>query len=254
MAVITNFLIVPLASICVCSLFAMLFANIFSICCTQYIAFIVSGLFSLMIFIIRFFANLPFSTIAISISPVFLLLYYFLFSHKTRRWAVYGLLTVICLSTLARSQDCLVIRTAPFGTLVTIEQGDIFITDKCPTINTLRFLAQHQIKDLDYLIAPRPYHPAKKKFFKITDRFHSQQITLGNLSVRISRDLEIFYQNKQVHLWNFRTISRSTQKDVHYIITDGDRSYSFLAPYNRSILDQMTIDVKTMVYRIATVF
>ncbi|MGB3341101.1 MAG: ComEC/Rec2 family competence protein [bacterium] len=254
MAVITNFLIVPLASVCVCLLFIILTSNAFSIFCAQCVAFLVSQLFTSLMFIARFFANLPFSVLTLQMSPIFIPFCYLLITRKARRWAAYSLITLICLFTLVGFSDCLVIRATPFGILTTTKHGHLFITQKCSCINTARLLSHHQIGELDYLIAPRSYFPTGKKFLEMSDRLHTQYITLGQLLVRIGCNLEIFYRDRQIYKYDFKNDLSSTPQLIQYIVTDGSKTYHFTAPYSCSILDQMIIDVKTAVFKIATLF
>lgn len=254
LAVFTNFLIVPIVSVCIFLLFLILLLSTFSFFCVHYFAFVVSCLFTLLAWIARFFAGLPFSTLALSMSPVFLPFCYLLFPHKTRRWAVYAMLCIAFIFSIAGRTDCLVIRAAPFGTLVTTNQSSIFVTAKCPSVNTARFLSQHNITDLDYLIAPRSYCPVKEKFFKKSDALHTQYITLGQMLIKAGQDFEIQYRGQQVYSQSYRDGSKVTTQDVQYIITDGDKSYTFSAPSNCSFLEQMVIDLNTSVLKIATLF
>lgn len=254
LAVFTNFLIVPVVSICIFLLFWILLLSTFSFFCVHYFAFLVSCLFTLLAWIARFFAGLPFSTLTLSISPVFLPFCYLLFPHKTRRWAVYAMLCTASIFSIAGYADCLVIRAAPFGTLVTVNQSSIFVTAKCPSVNTARFLSQHNITDLDYLIAPRSYYPVKEKFFEKSDVLHTQYITLGQMLIKAGQDLEIQYRDQQVYSQSYADGSKVTTQDVQYVITDGNKSYSFSAPSSCSFLEQMIIDLKTAVLKIATLF
>jgi ComEC/Rec2-related protein len=254
MALLTNFLIVPLVSVCVCLLFIILTSSAFSIFCAQCIAFLVSQLFTLLMFIAKLFADLPFSVLTLQMSPIFIPFCYLMITRKMRRWAAYSLITLICLFTLVGFSDSLVIRATPFGILTTTKHGHLFVTNKCPYINTARLLSHHQIRELDYLVATRSYFPTGKKFLEMSDRLHTQHITLGQMLVRIGCNLEIFYRDQQVYKYDFLSDSTSTPEFIQYIVTDGTKTYHFTAPYNCSILDQMIIDVKTAILKIATVF
>lgn len=254
LALVTNFLIVPLASVCIFLLFFILLASTFSLFCVHCLAFFVSCLFALLTSIARFFADLPFSTLALSISPVFLPFCYLLFPHKTRRWAIYCIICMAFFFSIAGFTDCMVIRAAPFGALVTTNQSSVFVTIKCSSVNTARFLSQHNITDLDYLIAPRFYYPVKERFFKYGDVLHIQRITLGQMLIRIGQNLEIEYRDRQVYSQNYEDGSKATTQDVQYVITDGDKAFSFSAPSDCSILERMIIDLKTAALKIATLF
>jgi len=254
MAVITNFLIVPLASVCVCLLFVILGSRVFSVFCAQCIAFLVSKLFTSLMFIARFFANLPFSVLNFQMSPLFMPFCYLLIARKTRRWAVYSLVAVMFLFTLVGFSDCLVIRATPFGILTTTKHGHLFISHKCPYINTARLLNHHHIGELDYLVAPRAYFPIRKEFLEISDRLHTQHITLGQMIVGIGGDVEISYRDQPVCKYDFEDDCPPSPQVIHYIVTDGRKSYHFTAPYSCSILDQMIIDGRTAILKIATLF
>jgi hypothetical protein len=121
-------------------------------------------------------------------------------------------------------------------------------------VNTARFLSQHNITDLDYLIAPRFYYPAKERFFKYGDVLHIQRITLGQMLIRIGQNLEIEYRDRQVYSQNYEDGSKATTQDVQYVITDGDKAFSFSASSDCSILERMIIDLKTAALKIATLF
>ena len=191
MAVITNFLLVPIASICVFLLFFILISQVIHVLFAQCVAFIVSQLFIVLLFIAKFFASLPFSTFILHISAIFIPVYYLLISRKTRRIAIYGFVILAYFFTLTGFIDCLIIRATTFGVMVTTKSGHLFVTDQCQSINTARLVSHHQIGDLDYLIAPRSYYPSKEMFFKLSDNMHTQQITFGQMSMKKGRQLEI---------------------------------------------------------------
>jgi ComEC/Rec2-related protein len=245
LAVFTNFLVVPLASICVCLLFAILIVNIFSIFCAQCLGFLVAQLFRLLLFITGLITQLPFSTVTLRISPVFIPLYFLFFCRNTRRTAAYAFVILLSLHTLVGFSDCLVIISAPAGILVSNANEHIFVTDKCSTIDTARLLDQFQIGELDLLIAPSAYFPEHREFTAISDRSHIQYITAGGIFMKIGRSLEVFYRGRPVR--SYTCLCR--HDDIKCTVTNGIEVYGVSVPDNCSIMDQIILDARLMILK-----
>ena len=252
--VFANFLIVPLASICVFMLYVILISQVIHIFFAQCVAFIVTQLFASLLFITQLFAWLPFAVMTMHISAVFIPFCYLLISRKTRMFAAYGLLILAYFFTLAGFIDCLIIRATTFGVMATTKSGHLFVTDQCQGLNTARLLSHHQIGDLDYLIAPRAYFPSSEMFIELSDPLYTQNISLGQILIKTGRKLEIYYRDHMVYTSDQIKNTASKSNVIEYIITDGDKTFSFSAPHNCSILDQMIIDAKTKLFTIAILF
>jgi len=253
-AVITNFLIVPLASICVFLLFIILISHIVSVFCAQCIAFLVSQLFTTLTYIAKFFAYLPFSVLAFPMSPLFIPFWYLLIIRKTRRWAVYSLIIVLWLFAVLNFPDYLIVRATPYGILMTTRQGHLLISQKCSTVNTARLLSQHHVGGLDYLIAPYSFFPVREKFIRVSDGLHVQYITLGHMTVKRNGGMEISFGERLIYRDDPQQNQTSTTQITYYTITNGHKTYHFSAPCNGSILDQMLVDVRTVICKIAILF
>jgi len=245
LAVISNLIIVPIASITIFLLFFCLIIGTFSFMLAKMIAVLISILLSILIIISKLFAGIPFSTITLYISPIILLLLYFIYSRRLRKLAIYSIIIISIFLSISSLSDCVIIKTGAAGILISTPYGEnIFITSRRSKVQTAVFLANQNIENLDYLIATENHYSAKKKFFELPDKLHVKRIKFGKMTINVSDNINIIFREKKITLDNSDFKHYGNEENLLYILTDGKNVQRFDTPLHGSIIDQIILDIK----------
>ncbi|GAI07845.1 unnamed protein product, partial [marine sediment metagenome] len=222
LAVISNLIIVPIASITIFLLFFCLIIGTFSFMLAKMIAVLISILLSILIIISKLFAGIPFSTITLYISPIILLLLYFIYSRRLRKLAIYSIIIISIFLSISSLSDCVIIKTGTAGTLISTPYGEnIFITSRRSKVQTAVFLANQNIEKLDYLAATENHYPVEKKFFELPDKLHVKRIKFGKMTINVSDNINIIFREKKITLDNSDFKYYEEEENLSYILTDG---------------------------------
>ncbi len=245
LAVISNLIIVPIASITIFLLFFCLIIGTFSFMLAKMIAVLISILLSILIIISKLFAGIPFSTITLYISPIILLLLYFIYSRRLRKLAIYSIIIISIFLSISSLSDCVIIKTGTAGTLISTPYGEnIFITSRRSKVQTAVFLANQNIEKLDYLAATENHYPVEKKFFELPDKLHVKRIKFGKMTINVSDNINIIFREKKITLDNSDFKYYEEEENLSYILTDGKDVQKFCTPLHGSIIDQIILDIK----------
>jgi competence protein ComEC len=243
LAVFSNLIIVPLASITIFLLFLSLMFSIFLIPLAKIIIFPISLLLNFLVSVSRFFADLSFSSVSLIISPVFLLVVYFLYPNKTRKLAIYLLLMAALVFSLSTFSNSVVIRISKDGTFITMPGGEtVFVTSK----NKTNLLFMYGLDKVDYLIAPKRFYPVKKDFFVLPEDLHFKEIKIGEMNIDLRKNLMLKYRDfiKNLSDDNFE------KEGLIYMITDGKHVSQFETNLYKSIIDQITVDIRILYFKL----
>jgi len=236
-ACLSNLLIVPLSSIITYLLFICIIVSAIYFPLTKIFVFLISPLISLLVLISKFFANISFSSIQLFLPPIFLILAFFLFTDRYRKFSIFAILITAIIFSIASFSNPVVIKISENGSLLSLPEGDnIFITSK----GNAQFLANQGVDKLDYLIAPRKIYPASKEFIQFPEELHFKRINIRKVSIELCKSPLIKYCNKIFNLDKFIPLSG----EMNYIITNGKNMYIFKVPLYRSIVDQIVTDFK----------
>ncbi len=245
LAVISNLIIVPIASIIIFLLFFCLIIGTFSFMLAKMIAVLISILLSILVTISKLFAGIPFSTITLYISPIILLLLYFIYFQRLRKFAIFSIIIISIFFAISSLSDCVIIKTGTAGTLISTPGGEnIFITLKHSPVQTSIFLANQNSEKLDYLIATENHYPVEKKFFKLPDKLHVKQIRFGKMTINVSDNINIIFREKKITLDNSDFKHYGNEENLFYILTDGKNVRRFNTSLHGSIIDQIISDIK----------
>lgn len=252
LAVISNVIIVPLASMAVFLLISCLFIGIIFMPVAKIIAIVITVLLTTLVTISKAFAHIPFSTVALSTSPVILFLIYLIFPRKTRGFAIVSILIVLTLFAIASLAHHVIIKVTPTGALISMPSGTtIFITPQHASTANAAFLTNESIDRVDYLIAPNKLYPTEKKFLALPERLYFKRVALGELSITMERDITIAYYGQRIILDR----ERGSDKDkLRYIITDGRDIYRLDTALHGSVLDHMSTDVRVLFTKLRLLF
>ncbi len=255
LAVISNLLIVPIASIVIFLLFLCLIIGTLSLVLAQIMSIPVFVLLTILVTIAEFFARLPFSTVTLSVPPLILLFLYMLVSQRLRKVAVLLIVIMVLLHSLASFCDCIVAGTSAGGTLISMPHGErVFISTQRSSKYSPPFFARQNIDILDYLIAPDRYYPVKKEFYETPGKLHMFRMKLGDVTLNISESTTLLFRGKRLVLDSGDNHYPSRLDDLVYVISDGHTTNRFNAPLYGSIVDQIIVDVRTVFYRLHCLF
>lgn len=255
LAVISNLMIVPIASVIIFMLFLCLIVGTFSFLFARAITILVSILLNILITISKFFANVPFSTVTLYISPITLVLLYFIYVKKFRMYAILSIIVISIFFSISSMSDCVVVRTASAGTLISTSYGEnIFITLDRSLVRSAAFLSNQNIEKLDYLIAPVNYYPVEKAFFEIPDKLHVKRLKLGEVVIETSKKIDIIIRENKITLDNYDFQYFIKSENLLYIITNGRDIQKFSTPLYGSIIDQIITDTKILFAKLKLLF
>ena len=254
LACFSNLLIVPLASIITYLLFSCIFVSVFFMPLAKFMAFLASMLLHLLVIISRFFSAIPFSSITLSISPIFLIIFFFFFPRKSRKFTIYAILIMAIIFSIAPFSESAIVETSGDDTLISMSNGEnVFITTK----QSPKFLFTQGIEKVDYLIAPGKYYPistrqtlVRQGFFELPVDLRYKKIAIGDMIIELQKDIKITYRNQQINLRDYLPESRN----LLYIITNGKNSYRFNTILYGSIFDQLVVDTKILFAQLKLLF
>ncbi|UCG91243.1 MAG: ComEC/Rec2 family competence protein [candidate division WOR-3 bacterium] len=252
LAVISNVIIVPLASMTVFLLISCLFIGIIFMPVAKIIGIVITVLLTILVTISKAFAHIPFSAFALSISPIILFLLYPVFFRKTRRFAIWSIVIVLILFSIASLEQYVIIKVAPTGALISMPSGTtIFVTRQRGSTANAAFLTHEGVDKVDYLIAPNKVFPAEKRFLALPERLHFKRVALNELSITMERDITIMYHEQRIILDR----ERGSDEDIlRYIITDGKDIYRLNTALHSSVLDHMSTEVRVLFTKLRLLF
>lgn len=234
LAIFSNLLIVPLASVVIYFLFVLIIVSIFFAPAVKFISFFINQLTWLLKEIAGFFASLPFSSISLNISPVFLILFFLMFNNRTRKWTIFIACSIAIFYSLSSFASVPLIKITNNAAHITLPgQINILVCDKNNKILPDDF---YQAR-INYLVAAKRITEVKDDFIPLPERFQTKDIKLGDFSIHL--DNKIFIQCR-----NFMIRLPDNMEDnlIKYIICGRKGIYQFAAPAEASVLDRIIAD------------
>jgi len=253
LAVFANLFIVPIASVTIFLLFSLLIMNTFFALGAQVLALIVSGLLHVLVFISTVFARIPFATVVMFVSPVFLVLVYGLYARRTRPYAVGVLLLALVVWSVSSLWNGVVIKSAPDAVLVTLPQAErIFVVPKKNVSLQHAVFHDHNNGEAEYVIAvDRTFAPAKN-FYQYPDELSIVRVHTGDVTITCDRTVHVTYQGYDV--FSSSEWEAEDQAEVLYILSDNDRTIRFTTPLRGTILDHIIRDLRVTLAKIQLLF
>ncbi|MGQ9816899.1 MAG: ComEC/Rec2 family competence protein [bacterium] len=236
LATFSNLLIVPLASVVIYLLFILIIVSLFFAPVVNIVSYIISQLIWLLKTIAEFFVSLPFSSLSLNISPIFLLLFFLMFCKKTRKFAIFtALLTAIFFSASSFVPVSLLKITNNTAHITLLGQENILICNK-----NVKIIPDDFYKfSVDYLIALKRFMPVKNDFIPLPERFQAKNLKLGDLSIRL--DNEIYIQCRD---FVFKLPHNTEDNLIKYIICGRKGTYQFDLPVEATVLDRIFADLQ----------
>ncbi|UCC12082.1 MAG: ComEC/Rec2 family competence protein [candidate division WOR-3 bacterium] len=252
LAVIANLFIVPIASVTIFLLFSVLIMNTFFTLGAQVLAFFVSRLLHVLVFVSTIFARIPFANVAMFVSPVFLVLAYGLYARRTRPYAAAILSLTLVVWSISFLWNGVEIKAAPDAVLVTLPHSEqIFIVPERNISIQHAVLHDHSNGEPEYMIArDRTFTPAER-LYEYPDELTTLRVLAGDVIITCDREISVNYHDTVVfsdHDWH------TDQTDVLYILSDSKRTVRFTVPLYSTILDHIIRDLRVTFIKLQLLF
>jgi hypothetical protein len=232
-------LVVPLSSAITYLLFAMIIIGLLNFTLARIIGIGVVILLKALVAISRFFAGLPGAAPGLSVPFPFLVVFYFLFIPRWRKFAIWVfVITAVffAISGLPRASVLLLDR----------DKAQLILPDRTSMVITDRIKPDHLIADgteiTDYLIAPAEFIIARKGYFKLPNNLSFKKFQLGEWRVDARKDISLIYRDRS-WIINDPTLNPD---EVIYVITRGDKIFQFTAKEYGSLFDRCVTEFKLL--------
>jgi ComEC/Rec2-related protein len=253
-AVLTNLLIVPIASTIIFLLFLCFAVGWMWFAAAKVIALPASIFITVLVALSDFAASIPFSSIRLSISPLMIIPFYCLFWKQFRKPALWLVVILMFLFSLARSVDCLTVCSAARGILITTPGGEhVFITNNV-SVTQHAFLERQGVTELEYLIASSRDYTVSRGFVALPERMHFTELTYGDLGIRISDRVRIAFGSSQMEYAWSDLKDQSDKGRVTHLLCDGESAYVVQGNLYGTITEQMFVDLQLILHRLAFFF
>ncbi|UCF71552.1 MAG: ComEC/Rec2 family competence protein [candidate division WOR-3 bacterium] len=253
-AVLTNVMIVPLASMIIFLLLLCLAIGWMWFGVVRVIAFPVSILISVLVAISTSVARLPLAALRLTISPLLIFPFFCLCWRRIRKAAIWLTLTFVCLFSLARSIDNVTVCVAARGILITAPGGEhILLTDKV-SAGQRAFLDEEGITDLDYLLSRSMDHPVKRGYAELPGKMQYAEMTHGDLKIHITDRVRIRYHDFEREYALGELERRSGRGLATYVLTDGESAHTVNHCIYGTVVDDAFFDLQLVLSRLAMVF
>ncbi len=236
LAVFSNLLIVPLASIIIYLLFFLIFISLISIPVLNVVSFLVNNVIWLLEKIAGFFSSIPFSSISINISPVFLFLFFFIFVKRTRQIAIYLIPIIAIIFSICSFFPVSSIKITNNVALITLPNKETILIYNGKS----DFLENIEIEEVDYLIAQKKIIKYKKEFIPLPEDFYFKKIRVGDFLILLEENSTIYWRQNR-----FTIPDEGYENRIKNIIIGNESLYQFDSPKDSWIVDNFLIDMKT---------
>ncbi len=235
LAVFSNLLIVPLASIIIYLLFFLLFISLVSMEILHAGSFLVNNVIWLLGKIAGFFSSLPFSSISINISPLFLILFFLVFARQTRKIALYLIAIIAIIFSISSLFPVSSIKITNNTALITMpnKESILLYTGKSD------FLENIDIEEVDYLIAQKEIIKYNKEFIPLPKNLYFKKISIGDFMILIDKSATIYCcQNR------FTVPDERYDHRIKNIIVGNRGLYQFESATDSWMIDDLLDDIK----------
>ncbi len=244
LAVFSNLLIVPLASIIIYLLFFLIFISLISRYVLNIISFLVNNAIWLLEKIAGFFASIPFSSIFINISPVFLILFFFIFVKRTRKITIYLLSIIAIIFSICSLFPISSVKVTNNTALISLPNKERILIYN----GRLNFLENIEIKEVDYLIARKEIIKYKKEFIPLPKDFYLKRLKIGDFLIILEKNSTIYW-----HQNRFTIPDEGYEHSIKNIIIGKKSLYKF--EYStESLIDIFLANIKTKYGSFVTFF
>lgn len=243
MACFSNLLVVPLSTAITYLLFTMTITGLFSGIITRGLGYAGQLLLQGLVAVCRFFANLPWSTVRISISPLLLIGCYFLWHRSSRRPAFWAMLAINLILSIAALPACTIFEFGKTGTMVKFSNGQQLLITRDRELDLRRF---GNIEKLDFLIAPVKICEPQQNYFSLPNEHNFKQIQIGDLTVIVDREITIRWAAWTVNLDRLAL----NESEIRYAVVKGDYWGEFKGARNGSVLTEVIWELKMIWFKI----
>lgn len=234
LAIFSNLLIVPLASVVIYLLFILIIFSFFFAPAVNFISFFISQLIWLLKEIAGLFAYLPFSTISLNMPPIFLILFFLMFNNKMRKWTIFTACALAIFFSVGSFYSVPLIKITNNAAYINLPgQINILVCDKNNKILPDDFYKTR----VNYLVAAKRITEVKDDFIPLPGRFQTKDLKFGNFLIHLDNKIIIQYQDFVIRLPD-----NMQDNLIKYIVCGKKGIYQFDIPAEASVLDRIIAD------------
>jgi hypothetical protein len=178
------------------------------------------------------------------VSPLLVFPLYLMVGKKMRRFVPWVMIVVAGVFSIAGSCDCLVVYTVAKGMLIITPSRESVLICMQRTSAQQICLEKNGIDELDYLMAPSPCYPVKKAFIALPGRMCYKQYWLGDLEVRLSKNIVLRFRDTEVVCALADLQSARDGGEYTYWLSNGKQQCVLRGSLFCTILEQMIFDVQ----------
>jgi ComEC/Rec2-related protein len=234
LAIFSNLIVVPLASVIVYLLFFMIILSLIFDPLAHLVGLLINQMLWLLSHIAGLFASFSFSSLNITIPPIFLILFFLFSVKKMRRISLFMTPTLIIIFSLNSLIPVYTFKITECSTLITLPDREKILLYKGGK-NPFEIF---DLDAVDYLIASEMVLKPKKEFIPLPDRLYYKNIRIGDIQIFLDQKISIKYNDNEFTLtnpnpYNIRKWGILGQKGIYY----------FESPCG-SIIDEILTDFK----------
>jgi ComEC/Rec2-related protein len=249
-AVVSNLLIVPLTTIIVYLLFACILVSPVLLPAAKLLAATTSVLLAVLCALARFFSSLPFSSVTVSMSAPFAIMFFFLFVPRLRLAAIYAMLGFAVISSAAAFSPCLQARISRNACVLGLSSGQTLFYVAEGAVPPGAFQADHA--GWNYFIGPPDQAVEAERWIGLPGPFQRKRVKLGDIRLELDPGLRVTYDRRTLDI--VRDDALLDNDDVLYQLTNGQKFCSFKARDRGSLLDHVADDLRLLAIRVWLLF
>lgn len=243
MSVLSNLIVVPLSSLITYLLFGLALTGGFSAFCAQWLSIAAALLMQALVAVCRFFARWPWATVNLSIPPLILGPYFFLFSRRYRKPALWFMLAAALIISLSSLPACVVYRVEPENALLTLADGQNLLYTKDNGPSAARFAGGETV---DYLIAEKKCLEPARDFIALPKGLARKRIRFGEVLIDLAEVVTMTYHGHILDLGKLDV----DQGETLYVVARGDHWREFRVRSRGSILDDLITECRLVACRL----
>lgn len=198
---ISNVIIVPLASLIIFMLFLLLISGLVCVGAGYVISVPVHALLLILTQTSKFFASLPGAGLTVYIPALLIPFIYFVFFPKLRKAGIMIILVIMIIRGLPVPENMIHMRSRHAGILIELSHGTrLLVNSHKKSYAMERFLDEQGIAGVDYVIGETPPACKYTHFIARPPDFVTRSMTLGNIKINIGpgEDMEILYGGHRI--------------------------------------------------------
>ncbi len=248
---VSNVIIVPLASLIIFLLFTILITGTVWTGASWMIALIVRPLLFLLTKISYLFSSLPGAGISFSITPLAIPFIYLMFFKRFRKIGLLATILLLILKSIPAPASLILVQNHAAGCLITLNNCLKILIDQSTNNRELSYFLQSQNLDrVDYVVSKEKNRVKIKSanFICMPSDFVAKSIKYGQTSIEIDKKIVIFHGK---HRFEIKAPERGVKE---YVIANNNKMQTYRSSSHASIIECIVDDTVLLALRLKMIF